>query len=360
MKTSWKNFMRSGLVALLASLLAAPAYLTAGEGKGDTRIPLTEMRATTTYKGFHGGLYEDGSNEMPADHRSAGVERAARVQPLDAAGKPSREGKIVFLGIGMSNAWLIYTGMMFVATQTEGVNRSTLSILNGGEGAAVTCFWSVAHGQPEQCPSPQQPINQYDRVKDAVLAPAGATEEQVQAIWILEANARPGKSEKPLCDSSQHGCKNDHGTEAIRFENMLGDVMRAARQRYPNLQMIFISSREDAGFATAELNPEPFAYEYGYSVKWLIDAQIQQMKTGKVDPVAGDLKYDSSSPWLAWGPYFWANGPQKRVDGLVYTPDDFNPKDLTHPSREGQKMLGTMMVDFFMASPFTPWFRAAH
>ncbi len=341
---------------MLGWLLAWAGTPMARAAQGDTPIPLIDMGATTTYKGFHGGLYEKGSNEMPAAHRAAGMERAAKVQPLDGAGKPSREGKIVFLGLGMSNEWLIFSGLMFLAHHEEGVNQSTVMLLNGGQGSATTCFWTAAEGQPAGCPA--EPENQYDRVKDDVLARAGATERQVQAIWILEADARPGKSERPLCNATEHGCVNDHGTEAIRFEAMLGEMVRAARKRYPNLQMVFVSSREYAGYATSDLNPEPYAYEYGYSVKWLIEAQMEQMKTGKKDAVAGDLSYDGAAPWLAWGPYFWANGSQKRSDGFSYSREDFNDQDYTHPSMDGRKLLGRMMLDYFMASPFTAWFRA--
>ena len=57
------------------------------------------------------------------------------------------------------------------------------------------------------------------------------------------------------------------------------------------------------------MNPEPYAYESGFSMKWLIEAQINQMETGVIDPDAGDLDYDSGvAPWLAWGTYLWADG----------------------------------------------------
>jgi hypothetical protein len=72
------------------------------------------------------------------------------------------------------------------------------------------------------------------------------------------------------------------------------------------------------------LNPEPYAYDSGLAVKWLIEAQIRQMQTpdGHIDDRAGNLNYHTVAPWLAWGPYLWADGLNPRSDGLVWKPND--------------------------------------
>ncbi|MFL5620838.1 MAG: hypothetical protein ACJ79A_20850, partial [Gemmatimonadaceae bacterium] len=108
-------------------------------------------------------------------------------------------------------------------------------------------------------------------------------------------------------------------------------------------------------------NPEPFAYETGFAVKWLIQAQIRQMRNGGqiVDARAGDLNYDSAAPWLAWGPDLWANGSKPRWDGLTWQPGDFK-SDGTHPSVEsGVPKVGGLLLDFFHTSPAARcWFLA--
>jgi hypothetical protein len=142
------------------------------------------------------------------------------------------------------------------------------------------------------------------------------------------------------------------------MERDLGSILRAIRVRYPNIRQVFLSSRIYAGFATTALNPEPYAYESGFSVKWLIDAQARQMSGAPADAVAGDLRYDSVAPWAAWGPYLWANGTRARSDGLTWIQADFQ-SDGTHPGQTAEEKVGRMLLDFFKTSQFTRcWFLA--
>jgi hypothetical protein len=161
-------------------------------------------------------------------------------------------------------------------------------------------------------------------------------------------------------------------TEACIYEQQMGKIVRAARFRYPNLKQIFLSTRVYAGYAPKPLNPEPYAYEYGFSGKWLIEAQIGQIKTSTIDPVAGDMNYVSgAAAWTAWGPYLWANGTTPRSDGLNWCNGqngapcngevDFAP-DGTHPSsndpgHDGTTKVVNQLMTFFKTSPYTPsWF----
>jgi lysophospholipase L1-like esterase len=52
------------------------------------------------------------------------------------------------------------------------------------------------------------------------------------------------------------------------------------------------------------------------------------------------------SPWLAWGPYTWADGTNPRSDGLTWVPSDF-ANDGTHPSAQGANKVGQMLHAFF-------------
>jgi hypothetical protein len=302
--------------------------------------PLIDM-GVSTYLGFGGGLYENGTNSPPTDHAAAGIAHAASVRPLDASGSPSASGKMVLLSIGMSNTtqeWCSpssalpcdsYTLMGQAATSAS-VNHTTLVIVNGAAGGQAASTWD----------SPAD-LN-YDRVRDTRLAPSGVTEQQVQAVWLKLADSGPTVS-LPSAAS-----------DAYALETFMGNVVRALKTRYPNLQLVFASSRIYAGYATmTTLNPEPYAYESGFSVKWLIQAQIDQMRNGGpiVDTRAGDLNLATGAPWIAWGPYLWADGTTPRSDGLTWVSGDL-VADGTHPSISGRTKVADMLMSFFLSSPF--------
>jgi len=304
---------------------------------------------------------------VPSDHDLAGIAAAARIQPLDADGNPSPTGKVVFVAIGRSSTSQEFGPFITQATATPGVNHTTLAIVNGALTATLPCAWTVPVGPPPCNPSLG---NQYDRIRDTVLYPLGLTEKQVQVVWIEEYNADPGASGfQALCDPRFATCTNDvYHTEALRFEQQMGGIHRAAMARWPNLRQAFHSSRIYAGYSTTNHSTEPYAYEYGFSVKWLIQAQILQNRTGTVDPIAGDQNYNNgTTPWVAWGPYLWANGDTPRSeDNLIWCNGqagspcngiaDFQA-DGTHPNASGEGKVSNLMMDFFLGSPYTPWFR---
>jgi hypothetical protein len=355
--TAW----RPTLAALLClGLISLPSAAGSALGSPDARpafvaTPLTDL-GSRTYKGFTGGLYPQGSNTMPAAQAASGIARARRIRPLDRNGKPSPSGKIVLLSISMSNGSAEWCGVttclstspsgrsfMVQAASSPTVNHQTLVIVNGARGGQDASRWT----------SPRS--LDYDIVRDQQLAPLGLTEKQVQVIWLKEADADPTVSlPSPSAD-------------AYTLEKDLGAILRALKVRYPNLQQVFLSSRVYGGYdntpgknAHVPLNPEPYAYEGGFSVKWVIQAQIQQMgnRGTVVDARAGNLNDTTVAPWVAWGPYLWADGTVPRSDGLVWRRGDFI-SDGTHPSSSGIAKVGHALLTFFLKSPDTRcWFRA--
>lgn len=327
---------------------SAPTDPSAPGSKDDpasdtVRIALTDM-GDRTYKGFAGGLYAGGNN-VPAAHANLGVARARLVQPLDAAGAPSPNGRYVLLSVGFSNATQEFCSQssappcdpwtfMAMAAADPAVNHGTLVIVNGAASGQVTDTWD----------SPADA--NYDRVRDMRLTPLGLTERQVQVVWLKVARAQPQVA-LPTA-----------GADAFQLERETGDVLRSIRARYPNVRQVFVSSRIYAGYATTRLNPEPYAYEGGFSVKWVIDAQVRQAATGEIDALSGDLNPDTVAPWVAWGPYLWADGRDARSDGLTWIPADFGG-DGTHPARSGEEKVAAMLLTFFKTSLFTRcWFLA--
>ena len=60
-----------------------PSLLLLAASAAAQRIPINDL-GTGMYLGqLEGGLYENGSNQMPADHRLAEMRHAASVEPLD-------------------------------------------------------------------------------------------------------------------------------------------------------------------------------------------------------------------------------------------------------------------------------------
>lgn len=317
-----------------------------GGDYGETKVPLIDM-GSGVYKGMYvGGLYGAGENAIPEPHRSEGIARANAIQPLDTGGQPSALGKYILMSIGMSNttmewctasmmppcsAWT-FTGL---ALADADVNDTTMAIANGALGSRVAASWD----------DPADP--DYERVRTNVLEANGLSEAQVEIVWLKVANPQP-----------MHALP-EANADAYRLLTELGDIVRSAKTHYPNLTMIYLSSRIYAGYATTDLNPEPYAYESGFAVKMLIEAQRKQMADGTVDGMAGDLDYGTVAPWLAWGPYLWADGTNPRSDGLVWERADLDQNDGTHPSRSGQGKVGQMLLDYFKGAPTTKcWFLA--
>jgi len=98
--------------------------------------PLTEMGPGQTYKGQDGGLYGSGSNNPPPAHQKAALEAVAKITPRDEDGNPSADGKIVLMGIGMSNTRIIFD--MFKQMAEADPGKADRVILVNAAAAAKT------------------------------------------------------------------------------------------------------------------------------------------------------------------------------------------------------------------------------
>lgn len=288
----------------------------AADSVPDTVKPLTEL-GTGTYQGYMGGLYPEGSNSPPAAHMQGGLLSVGSIVPLDTLGEfDPLAGSIVLLSIGMSNAtqeFSVFKGM----ADTFAMKNPRLVVVDGAQGGQTASVIADTGAN-------------FWRVIDQRLRAAGVTPRQVAAVWLKEANAGP---------------TGGFPQYAQDLERDLATIIRSLPARYPHLKVVYLSSRIYAGYATTTLNPEMYAYESGFSVKWLIEKQI-----------GGDtaLAYEGASrraPWLAWGPYLWANGRRPRIaDRLIWEPGDFT-SDGTHPASSGRMKVARMLLDFMSADP---------
>jgi hypothetical protein len=343
MPTHFAPVVRLG-AGLFASLVAAASHGANCDQTSVGLVPLPLLGPSLYLDQFQGGLYPGGTNQIPVPHRFVGVNRGWAVTPRLPTGQPSPLGKYVLLSIGMSNTSQEFCGpasppcapwsFTAMAEGSAQVEQSELVIVNGAAPGQSAGTWD----------SPSDP--NYDRVRDLILAPQGLSEAQVQVAWVKVANPAPTSSlPAPEADAS-----------ALLAQ--LGDIVRSIRARYPNIRQVFLSSRIYAGYASTPLNPEPFAYESAFAVKWLIEAQIEQMAGQGADPIAGDLSYQDVAPWLAWGPYLWADGETPSPLDLTYSCSDFLA-DGTHPSPSGAQKVADQLLDFMPTAAATmPWFRA--
>ncbi|HYV92692.1 MAG TPA: T9SS type A sorting domain-containing protein [Chitinophagales bacterium] len=281
-------------------------------------IPINDL-GVNDWNGYQGGLYPSGSNYRPAAHNTDGLNFAAQVVPLDSTGNSNSNGRIVWLSVGMSNTKDETMPFLNIVDTAQSVNQQ-ITFVNGAQG-----------GQTAKIISDSNALF-WSNIDDS-LHIKGVTAKQVEVIWFKEADGVPTDSVFP------------HYADTLRKEFKI--IMHIIKQKYPNVKLCYHSSRIYGGYASNTLNPEPYAYHSGWAVKWLIEDQIN-----------GDaaLTYDQS-PWLAWGPYLWADGIIPRSDGLVWIcPDDFK-NDGTHPSTIGAMKVAQMLFDFFSSdSTATPWF----
>lgn len=274
--------------------------------------PLTEL-GDGTYRGAPGGLYPGGSNEPPTSHLEAGVALARTVQPVDAEGNPDPNGRYALISVGMSNASAEFQAFIQRAGADPTVDPH-LVMVDGAQGGAAAARWSEGSPTWEEL--------------DARLAEAGVTPQQVQVAWIKQTN--------------QGGGGWPEYAETLQQD--LVEIVGVLKSRYPNLKLAYLSSRTYGGYSVGGLNPEPFAYQTGFAVKWLVEAQIEG------DPSLDFGGQSGEAPWMAWGPYLWADGTDPRQDGLRWTCADFIGAGV-HPSPAGATKVAEFLQGFFSSDP---------
>lgn len=299
------------------------------------QIPLVDSLPTDTYLGYPLGRYPQGE-VVPAAHWNEGVAAATATAGWG--------GRFALVSIGPSHPFLEFNALQrMIYNQPAGINFAQMEPLNGAQPQAPASSWD----------SPTDPA--YDAV-DALLAQRGLTPGQVRAVWLKLANAYPANSLLP-------GQPTDPLADAVKLLGLYGRALRALRVRYRNLAQAFVSNRSYGGYGVVNpsvglaLNPEPFAYESGLALKWLVASQIAQNAGAAPDPVAGDLRSPAVAPWAAWGPDLWANGTAPRAaDGLAWLRSDFK-MDGCHPSQQGAFKAAQQLRAFLGGSPFVaPWF----
>lgn len=322
-------------------------------------VPLTELNAP--YKGEEGGLYGGGSNAAPAAHQAAYARESAKIRPLNAKGEPADDGKIGLLGHGFSNTFMEFTDFKRTADQ-DAQKSPRVVIVNGAIGGRMALMWAE-DGADELPAAERQRLDEAQKKfaqahgggglrpggntwasLDERLATAGLATPQVQVMWMKHVEAYP----------EAFGAYPDH---ARLLEADLIDILNIAKHRFPNLRVVYLSSRTYGGWSIQGGSPEPYAYETAFAVRAVIQRQIKGDARLNFDPARGPV----TAPLVIWGPYLWAHGDTPRLsDGLAWPENDTIEKDRKHPSATGCRKVTELLLKLFKTDPVAKvWFTAA-
>jgi Putative Ig domain len=304
----------------------ANTSFNASDGSGPL-LPLTDL-GTNLYAGSEaGGLYANGSNVDDAAHHSFGEGLAASIQPLDSNGNPSSTGKYVLLGIGLSVTQQSLNQVVPMAAVDPAKNPN-LVFVNGATGGGTatdlisqSVFW-------------QAMLNDY-------LPNAGVTAKQVVAVWFMDVDG---------------GMSGTFPGDMTTLQTQMETIAQMMLTYFPNLKIAYASSIYYTGYSNGvkNLSNEPWTYESGFAVKNMIQDQLNGNSNLNFDPSKGAIV----APWMAWGPYLWANGMLPRSDGTVWACNDLQ-NDGTHPSTGAKVKVAQQLLNFLKTDETSaPWFLA--
>jgi len=301
-------------------------------GTSTPMVALTDL-GTGTYLGTEGGLYMNGSNVMPATHDSDGVSIAQSIQPLDANGNPDPNGKYALLSIGMSIAYDNYQTFTTDVTADLSVNRS-LVLVPGAQPRVGALYWSnITHPA-------------WNEIFNYFLPQSGVTGQQVVAAWVEAVDSHPTGS---------------FPSDMTLLQSHLESIAQNLHTLFPNLKMAFFNSREYGAYSnglpgSGNNDPEPYAYESAFAVRGMIQDQINGVAAMNYNPANGPVM----APWVAWGPYTWANGLLARSDGQTWSCQNIEA-DGVHTSAPGggTEIVASSLMNFLKTSDVgSPWFLA--
>jgi hypothetical protein len=261
-------------------------------------IPLTQLGPGETYEGLTGGLYGNGSNQIPPALLSAGLAAEANIQPLNGHGHPAAHGKIGVIALGQSTTQQWFAAFQGLARVDRSALNPALFFVNGGQGGDVSSTW-VSSNQPW-----------------ATLAKdVGSRRLQVQ-VGFLDAD---------LINGQDYGSAQ---AEANVYSDELSRIVANAKRHYPNLHLVYLFPFHWAGTAgPGRAITEPAGYQLQFGIR-------QQI-----------LGQSLGSPVELWGPDIW---PQTEIPAMYY--------DGIHFTLFGRVTMANLTMQFLQNEPTAGWF----
>jgi hypothetical protein len=335
---SRKNGVLNGPMLTAAFLAVARVAWADCQCNGEipAKTPLNELWPGYYKDSYQGGLYPGGFNQRPWEHNNKGLMIAAnQIYPRDTDGHYDADGKITMISIGMCNTTLEFGGRLTANIEDgfqyrvmeDGFGKRwkhpNLSVIDCADAGQDAARWAGA----------LPPRGPWQALIDRGVG-AQFPMQQVQVAWLKEAEIDPPDR------FPQHAERLRDDLETIL--GILGDP-----DYFPNLKMVFLSSRTRAWTLRRPNythNPEPQAYESGFSVRWVIEEQLPPL-----------IK---NWPWLSWGPYLWADGDAPRQDRLTWPCSYVQQDDCVHPiSDPAVRKVSDQLLAFFKTDPVARlWF----
>ncbi len=295
-------------------------------------VALTDL-GTGTFLGYEGGLYPNGSNVRPTSHDSDGVTIADGIVPLDTNGNYSPTGSYVLMALGESTLQNEFNRFLPMGN-SDPAKSPYLVIVNAAQGGAT----------PNDLASSSSYY--WGMITNNYLTQNNVTANQVVAVYMEDTDGI---------------ASGTFPSDITSLQTEYESIMNNLHSLFPNLKVVYFSSRVYGGYSNGvgtPDNPEPYAYEMSYAVKWAIQDQLNGNSNLNYNPLLGPVL----APWMSWGAYYWSNGMLGRNDGLVWNCADF-AADGTHPSsdqnRLGQYKVASQILSFLRTDDTTvPWYLA--
>ena len=300
------------------------------------KIPLLDLKLGL-YQGYNGGLYTSGTTARPADHETLGLYFANQIRAVNRCGKPNEQkGNILLISIGMSSCHMEFSRFNFLYGD-DSIWNPQLRFFNTALGGQT-----VEDMIPRDAPYWQTVIQ--------ALEVTGYSRFQPQVVWFKNA----------LDDPNQFTLDQGYSTSAfpnhaLAVRDAYIPIMQNIKFWFPNVKICYVTSKNYGGYvsgASENSRGEITSYEKGFGMKWFVDFQVNGDMRLNCDPREGKV----AAPWIAWGPYIWADGINMRSDGLDWDCVDFQEDDGYHPATPGRTKVATLLYNFLTTDTTAiPW-----
>jgi hypothetical protein len=242
---------------------------------------------------------------------------ASQVWPRLLDGTPDPGGKVVLLGVGMSNTSNVFNAMLYEINHS-GVTPSTLHAIDttmGGQGA----------------PQWADPNCECWTNLDAKLIKKKRSAYQVGAVFVMLTTPFPWQTPE---------------ANATRFAAEYASILLQLEARFPNLRVVISAANYFGGYNTTGKTPEPHDYWENRELQGIQDGHTGSAFVGGLTIWTNgvDLR-----PWPS-------PAPPRPWSGLNLLCEDTN--NGVHVSPLGKPKFGAWVYDTLMLDPATlGWLR---